>query len=115
VLLDDEIDLMIQSGARQQAMSAIRVQQALTPNDPALFRLQSRLFADRDMLRYHAALGNAMYFEQLYEGALEQYHLAAQAPGDDFYLRSSIEARTRELEKLLANDKGAGGQGAVIQ
>jgi predicted Zn-dependent protease len=34
---------------------------------------------------YHAALGNAFYFERRYEAALEQYQFASQAKGDDFY------------------------------
>jgi predicted Zn-dependent protease len=116
-LFDGEIDLLLQTGQRQLALNRIRDRQTLTPNDPALFRLQAQAYADNDMLRYHAALGNALYFEQMYEGALEQYHMASQAKGDDFYLRSSIEARTRELEKKLADDKrdGKDSGGGIMQ
>ncbi|BEV72866.1 M48 family metalloprotease [Paludibacterium sp. THUN1379] len=111
-----QIDLMIQTGQRTAALQAIRAMQLNTPTDPVLFRLQSRLYTESDKLRYHAALGNALYYEQQYEPAMEQFRLASQAPGDDFYLRSSIEARTRELEKILADRKrdgtaqGGGGQ-----
>ncbi|MBV8633931.1 MAG: M48 family metallopeptidase [Burkholderiaceae bacterium] len=112
-LIAREIDLLLQLGERDQALARIRNRQALTPDDPALFRLQAQAYADRDPLRYHAALGNALYFEQMYEAALEQYHLASQAKGDDFYLRSSIEARIRELEARLSDDKRNGdGRGA---
>lgn len=104
-LADDEVDLLIAAGNYPQALQRIRDLQLSRPDDPALFRLQSRVYADRDPLRYHAALGNALYFEQQYEAALEQYHLASQAKGDDFYLRSSIEARMQELEKRVAEDK----------
>ncbi|TDR80530.1 M48 family metalloprotease [Paludibacterium purpuratum] len=107
-LSDDEVDLLIQLGQREQALQKIRHLQQTWPADPALYRLQSRLYADSDMLRYHAALGNALYFELQYEPALEQFRLASQAPGDDFYLRSSIEARSRELEKLVADSKRDG-------
>ncbi|MBV8647609.1 M48 family metalloprotease [Paludibacterium sp.] len=114
-LADAEIDLLIQMGMRAQALQAIRELLQRVPGDPVLYRLQSRLFADRDMLRYHAALGNALYFEQQYEAALEQYHLAEQAPGDDFFLRSEIEARTRELEKIVAENKRDSTETGVMQ
>jgi len=107
-LINGEIGLLIQSGARAQALRQIRKQQTRTPNDPVMFRFESSLYAENNPLRYHAALGNALYFEQQYDAAAEQYHLASQAPGDDFYLRSAIEARSRELEKLLADEKRDG-------
>lgn len=106
-LAEAQIDLLLQVGMRAEALARIRALQLIWPSDPALFRLQSRLYVDGDKLRYHAALGNALYFEQQYEQALEQFNLASQAPGDDFYLRSAIEARTRELEKLVAENKKA--------
>lgn len=114
-LVQGEIELLIQSGARAQAMAEILQRQAVTPDDPVLFRLQASIYVDSDKLRYHAALGNALYFEQMYEAALEQYQLASQAKGDDFYLRSSIEARTRELQKRLADDKGNDNKVGVMQ
>lgn len=61
----------------------------------------ARQYADHDRLRYHQALGNAYYLQNKPSAALEQYQLASQAPGDDFYVRSSIEARIRELQTQL--------------
>jgi predicted Zn-dependent protease len=107
-LAEGEINLLIQRGETAQALKQIKLQQARSPGDVALFLLESKLYADRDPLRFHAALGNAMYFQQQYDAAVEQYHLASQAPGDDFYLRSAIEARTQELEKILADERRAG-------
>ena len=60
---------------------------------------------DCDPLRYHAALGNAFYYEQRYSPAMEQFQLASKAKGDDFYLRSSIEERIRELDRLVREEK----------
>lgn len=71
------------------------------PSDPELWQRVARQYADRDRLRYHQALGNAYYFQNKPSAALEQYQLASQAPGDDFYIRSSIEARIRELQTQL--------------
>jgi beta-barrel assembly-enhancing protease len=108
ILANGEIDALLQTGQRPAALKEINAQRARYPNDPALFRLLSRVYADADMLRFHDALGNALYFEGQYDAALEQYHLASQSPGSDFYLRSSIEARIRELEKTQAAGKKAG-------
>jgi len=114
-LADGEIDLLLLMGELKPAQAAIKQQQEITPDDPALYRLLARTYVDRDALRYHAALGNALYFEQWYEAALEQYHLASQASGDDFYLRSAIEARARELETILSEDKNGASKGSLIQ
>jgi predicted Zn-dependent protease len=114
-LAQGEIDLLIQTGATEQAKAEIRTQQTYTPNDPALFRMQARIYVGKDPLRYHAALGNALYFEQMYEASLDEYRLASQAKGDDFYLRSSIEARISELEKTLAGDMKSADKSGAIQ
>lgn len=70
-------------------------------SDPELWQRVARQYADHDRLRYHQALGNAYYLQNKPSAALEQYQLASQAPGDDFYVRSSIEARIRELQTQL--------------
>lgn len=105
-----EIDFLLDAGERDAA--AERLREALNKRnaDAELYRLEARLYADQDRLRYHAALGNAFYFEMRYGAAMEQFQLANKAPGDDFYLRSSIEARMRELEKILREDKGKRGK-----
>ena len=71
------------------------------PSDPELWRRVARQHADHDRLRYHQALGNAYYLQNKPSAALEQYQLASQAPGEDFYARSAIEARIRELQAQL--------------
>ncbi|TCP13657.1 putative Zn-dependent protease [Crenobacter luteus] len=99
-----EIDFLLEAGDRDAAGARLREALSRHNTDAELYRLQARLYADRDRLRYHAALGNAFYFEMRYGAAMEQYQLAGKAPGDDFYLRSAIEARMREIEKTLKED-----------
>lgn len=102
------IALLMQMGKRADAYVQLRAAQAQRPTDTQLYRLEARYYADNDPLRYHAALGNAYYYELEYEAALEQYHLAAAVQDEnkkDFFVRSSIEARTRELERELKEDK----------
>ncbi|MCW3480260.1 M48 family metalloprotease [Neisseriaceae bacterium JH1-16] len=103
-LIYGELDTLITIGPRSAALARLKEQQLRWPNDPELYRREASLYADRDPLRYHAALGNAFYFEGRDNAALEQYQLAAAAPGDDFYLRSSIEARQRELAARIKAD-----------
>lgn len=100
-LIYGELDLLIDSGQREAGLAKVKQQLARFPQDAELYQRQARLYSDQDRLRYHAALGNALYFEGQDGGALEQYQLASAAPGDDFYLRSSIEARIRELRSRL--------------
>jgi len=107
-LIYGELDTLIAAGPRSAALARLKEQQQRWPNDSELYRREASLYADRDPLRYHAALGNAFYFEGRDNAALEQYQLAAAAPGDDFYLRSSIEARQRELAaRIKAEGKKA--------
>lgn len=100
-----EIDTLLDSGQREVALTRLRGELNRYPSEPALYRRQAAVYADRDKLRYHAALGQAFYYEQRYEAALEQFQYASQAPGDDFYLRSSIEARIRELQNRLKEER----------
>jgi predicted Zn-dependent protease len=102
------ISLLVQHGDRSSALKAIKARQARHPSDAWSYRQESMIYVDKDPLRYHAALGNALYYEKKIRSAAEQFHLASQAAGEDFYLRSSIEARMRELDKLLADEKAAG-------
>lgn len=98
-LLGGEVALQFEQGRVAEARERVQALLKRYPSDPDLYRLLARSYADGDALRYHAALGNAFYFEQRYESALVQYRLASGAPGEDFYLRSVIEARMREAER----------------
>lgn len=100
-----DIDVAVASGDSQGALSLIKTQLSRHPDSAGLYRRQASLYADRDPLRYHAALGNAFYYEQRYQPAMEQFQLASKAKGDDFYLRSSIEARIRELDRLVRDER----------
>ncbi|SCK11856.1 M48 family metalloprotease [Vogesella sp. LIG4] len=100
------IDALLQSNRQAEARQAIDAALARYQDSPQLWRLAARSYGEADSLRYHAALGNAFFFEQKFESARVQYQLATQAPGDDFYLRSSIEARLREIGTKLKPGQG---------
>lgn len=103
-----EIDTLLQQGDGAAARQAIDAALARHGNRPVLWRLQARSYGQAAALPYHAALGNAFFFEQRFESARLQYQLASQATGDDFYLRSSIEARLREIDSTLKPAAGPG-------
>lgn len=95
------IDTLLQAGRATEARQAIDQGLQRYGDDPQLWRLSARSYGESMPLQYHAALGNAFFFEQKFESARLQYQLASRASGDDFYLRSSIEARLRELDTQL--------------
>ncbi|WP_233196495.1 beta-barrel assembly-enhancing protease [Chromobacterium sinusclupearum] len=102
-----QLDVALDSGDRKTAQALLRPLLDSKRDDPALYRREAKLYADKDPLRYHAALGNAFYYEQRYNAAMEQYQLASKAKGDDFYLRSMIEARLREVAPLAKEERKA--------
>ena len=76
---------------------------------PGMTVLCPASFAElRRMLRRAVEEGRAASVSGCVSAALEQYQLASAAPGDDFYLRSSIEARMRELRSRLDAQRQAG-------
>ncbi|MFC3532135.1 M48 family metalloprotease [Vogesella facilis] len=101
------IDTLLQDQRRAEARQAIDAALARYQDSPQLWRLAARSYGEADALRYHAALGNAFFYEQKFESARLQYQLASQAPGDDFYLRSAIEARLNELTTKLKPEPGS--------
>lgn len=66
--------------------------------DGALWRLRAQAFADRDALNYHFSLGRALESARQFDAAMAQYRLALATQGEQFYLRSMIEARILALE-----------------
>ncbi len=102
-----QLDVALDSGDRKTAQALLRPLLDSKRDDPALYRREAKLYADKDPLRYHAALGNAFYYEQRYNAAMEQYQLASKAKGDDFYLRSMVDARLREVAPLAKEERKA--------
>lgn len=96
-----EVDAALAQNDQTGVAALLKPLSARYASDPALWQRVARQYADHDRLRYHQALGNAYYLQNKPSAALEQYQLASQAPGEDFYLRSSIEARIRELQTRL--------------
>ena len=74
----------------------------LWPNDAKLFVLKSKVYAQENkQLLSHQAQGEAYYRQYDLGRAVEQMQLAAQSADGDFYQRSIVEARLKQLRGLL--------------
>lgn len=100
-LIYGELDTLIDSNQNTAAITLLKKQISRFPGDPDLYRRQANLLSEKNPMQYHVSLGQAFYLEGRDAAALEQYQMANAAKGDDFYLRSSIEARIKELQTRL--------------
>jgi predicted Zn-dependent protease len=73
--------------------------------DPHMFSLQARAYAMLGrQLQQHRALAEAYLLQGQLPAAVEQLQLAQKAPDGDFYERSQVDARLREMKALLLEE-----------
>lgn len=90
--------------SRQPAavLQMVEVRMRQEPEDPRLYRLQSQAYAAQgNRLQQHRAQGEAYARSGLLGAAVEQMQIALKTGEGDFYQLSAIEARLRELRRLL--------------
>lgn len=100
-----EIDSLIAGKRLDPARDLAEREVTRRPDSAVLWQRLARIYADRDVMRYHFALGQQFYYEGNYRAALEQYRFARDARGDDFYVRSRIDARVDELTPIVKEEK----------
>lgn len=100
---------LLAMGQPDQALKLIEEKQPSFPDDPYLYELKSRAYTaqGKDLLR-HQAQGEAYYRRYNLQGAIEQMDLAAKAPDGDFYQKSIVEARLRQLQQMALEPKKKG-------
>ncbi|QLG88374.1 M48 family metallopeptidase [Chitinibacter bivalviorum] len=100
------IDAQIAAGDYKAAQDEIDDALSMYASDPQLYLRSAKLYAKQGkiMLQYQM---QGEYYARLkeYTMALEQFQLALRQPGEDFYLRSGIEVRVRELTPLVMSDQ----------
>lgn len=95
--------LAIKQAAR--AVQLVSDKQALYPDDAYLYDLLAKAYAMQNMtLLSHQAQGEAYYRKYDLARAIEQIDLAAKANDGDFYQKSIVEARLKQL-RLMMNDE----------
>lgn len=93
----------------EQALKFIEEKQSQFPNDPVFYELRSQAYTaqGKNLLR-HQAQSEAYFRRYDIPKAVEQMDLAARAGDGDFYQRSSVEARLKELKLLVVEPKKEG-------
>ncbi len=82
--------------------------QFLFPDDAYFYDLKARAFAMQNkQLLSHQAQGEAYFRKYDLKRATEQMDLAVKAKDGDFYQQSIVEARLKELQRLLLDEKKA--------
>ncbi len=95
--------------ALRQSDSAVRLvsaKQGLYPDDPYFYDLLAKAYTmqNKDLLS-HQAQSEAYYRKYDLARAIEQMDLAAKANDGDFYQKSIVEARLKQLRQMLGDDK----------
>lgn len=88
------------------AIKLIRSKQDLYPDDAYLYEMLAKAysFKNQDLLS-HQALSEAYMRKYDLPHAVEQMDLAAKAKDGDFYQNSIVEARLKQLQSMLADEK----------
>ncbi len=95
--------------ALRQSDNAVRLvlsKQGLYPDDPYFYDLLAKAYTMQNkVLLSHQAQSEAYYRKYDLPRAIEQMDLAAKANDGDFYQKSIVEARLKQLRQMLGDDK----------
>ena len=96
-------------GQPDEALKLISEKQSAFPDDAYLYELNSRAYTaqGKNLLR-HQAQGEAYYRRFDLQRAIEQMDLAVKAGDGDFYQKSIVEARLKNLQQLALEPKKKG-------
>ena len=89
-------------------LKLLNEKQYLFPDDAYFYDLKARAYAMQNkQLLSHQAQGEAYYRKYDLKRAVEQMDLAVKSKDGDFYQQSIAEARLKELQRLLLDEKKA--------
>ncbi|MGZ8261857.1 MAG: M48 family peptidase, partial [Methylotenera sp.] len=84
----------------------VKDKQALYPDDAYLYDLMAHAYTMQNkVLLSHQAQGEAYYRRYDLARAIEQMDLAVKAKDGDFYQKSIVEARLKQLRVMLGDEK----------
>ena len=89
-----------------KAVQLVLEKQSLYPDDPYFYDLLAKAYAMQNKtLLSHQAQSEAYYRKYDLPRALEQMDLATKANDGDFYQKSIVEARLKQLRQMLGDEK----------
>ena len=92
------VDALIAANKAADAVQFLNVRMDGRPADPQLYEFQARAYtALGKRLLQHRALAEVYALRGNFPGAIEQLQIAQKAGDGDFYQKSSVEARLKEL------------------
>jgi len=103
--------LLQRSGEHRQAIDYLRNQLALTHSDPGYYQMLATSHAALQQITLqHQAAAEMYVLEGAVPAAVEQLKLARTAADADFYTMSEVDARLRQLNDRLMEQKKKGGR-----
>lgn len=103
------IEHFLATNQTDKALQLIKEKQPIFPDDPYFYELQSRAYTMQGkLLLRHQAQGEAYMRRYDLQKAIEQMDLAVKAGDGDFYQRSEVEARLKQLKQQVIEPKKEG-------
>ena len=105
-LIYGDAETLILLNRADEALKLLEDKQLSFPNDGYLYELQSRAYASqgKNLLR-HQAQGEAYFRAFDLANATEQMELALKSGDGDFYQLSIVEARLKQLQQMINDNK----------
>lgn len=101
----DLVDSLLEGHRAEEALPLTVIWLRDNPADDRMHGLQARTYSQLGrVLQQHRAQAEAYVYQGQLLAAIEQLHLAQKAPDGDFYERSQVDARLRELKVLRADE-----------
>ena len=108
-LIDGYAEHFLRIRQPEKALKLLNEKQSLYPDDATIYELKSRAYADLGkQLLSHQAQAEAYVRRYNNQKAYEQMDLAVRAGDGDFYQRSIVEARLKELRTMIDEPKKNG-------
>jgi predicted Zn-dependent protease len=102
-LMQYYVSALLKAGKHRQARDLLKTALQRRPEDPELYRMLAQAAGEIGATyEAHKAMSEHYYWSGNLPAAVEQLRLAARFAGDNFYLQSSIEARTAAIKEEMA-------------
>ncbi len=94
---------LLETGHAQQAKELLKNMLRIPSDDPALYKMLATAAGETGaQVEAHQALAEHYYLSGLRPAAIDQLQIALRFAGDNFYIRSSLQARIKEIKEEAA-------------